>query len=176
MKSTLTLALLIFLFTSTAIPAGSQLTCETSSGAVVTFGGALSERELWRSTYNWGELKAAIYGGMKLHAYTNKRDLDWTILTVAPGPDTYWGSTTHVVLTLKDGSRVESVDLAATDSPIERKLYTRDGGLRIAGPDLARVPSGGVLVMAGFPAGSVITEHGTYWAEVRDLVRMEVVE
>lgn len=154
----------------------ASLSCETSSGAVVTFRGAMSEVEFFRSTYNWGELKAALYGGMKLHAYARERDLDWAVLTVKPGPRTYWGGTTRAVLTFADGERIESVDMACTDSPLEHTLYTLDGGLWLAGPHVARVQSGGVLVMAGFPRGSLIEEHGEYWADDFGPIKMEVLE
>ena len=176
MKPIPTILTLLLLFTSGLGLAASSLTCETSSGAAVTFRGAMSEQEFFVSTYNWGEVKSAFSGGMKLHAYAHEQGHDWMLLTVEPGEHTYWVSTTSVVLTLDDGRRIKSVDMACTDSPLERKLYTLDNGLWLAGPQMARVKSGGVLVFAGFPAGSLIREHGDYWAETIDLVSMEVCE
>ena len=156
--------------------ASASVTCETPSGATVTLEGALSENEFKLAMNNWGEIKAAMLGGMKLHRYMREHELDWLILTVRPGEHTYWNHSTRLVLTLPDGACLESVDMACTDSPLEREFYLLVDGLWLAGPHLARVKSGGVLVMAGFPAGSVIVEHGPYWAETVEPVTMEVLE
>lgn len=153
----------------------ASLSCETPSGATVTVTSGLSKYELWRSTYNWGEIKAAMSGGMKLHGYMHERGLDWVVLTVTPA-NVYWTKETCITLMLKDGRRLGSIELVCTDSPLERKLFHVRDGVQLDDPRLARVGSGGVLMMAGFPAGSLIVAHHDYWADLADVTRMEVRE
>jgi len=172
MKSIIsTILILIFLVGIAA----ASLSCETPSGTSVTLRGGLSTYELWRSTYNWGEIKAAMAGGMKLHSYMHEHELDWLVLTVAP-TNAYWDASTRISLTLAGGGVVESVDLVCTDSPLERRVFHVAGGLNLSDAKLARVPSGGVLVMAGFPLGSLIEKHGEYWGELVALTTMEICE
>lgn len=141
----------------------------SSGGATVRAKGMFSRYKLWPSTYSSVERMCADMGGMKRHAAMLASPHDWLSLHVEPPEDgVLWGQATEFELVTTAGETLYGGPVLLTDSPAEREVFyarLHSVFLQPEGGQYGRSSRGYVVVVVGFPEGSLQAEHGEYWAE-----------
>ena len=174
--------LIVYLFVTTAWAADGDYLFETvsSGGATVRAKGMFSRYKLWPSTYSSVERMCADMGGMQRHAAMHADPHDWLSIHVEP-PDggVVWGEATAFVLVMADGETLRGGPVLLTDSPAEREVFDARAHsvlLKSEGGPYGRSGRGYIVVVVGFPEGSLQAEHGEYWAEFDEPARFTVRE
>lgn len=162
--------------------AGGGYLFETTSdrGATVRVKGMLSRYKVWPSTYGAVDRLCASMGGMRLNAAMLASPRDWFVLHVEPPEGgVVWGPATEFELVTAAGETLRADAVLLTDSPAEREVFdarARAVALRPEGGPYGRSGLGYVLVVVGFPEGSLRAEHGEYWAEFDEPAQFTVTE
>ena len=177
----LVVALALLLSVAAGARGGSYLFETVSSGgAVVRVKGMFSRYKLWPSTYSSVERACAEMGGMQRHAAMLASPSDWLSLHVEPPEGgVWWGDTTEFVLVTAAQETLRGGPVLLTDSPAEREVFdARALSVRLQpeGGCYGRNRLGYVVVVVGFPIGSLQAKHGTYWAEFDEPVSFAVTE
>lgn len=151
------------------------------AGATVRVKGMLSHYKLWPSMYGKAEQACAAMGGMKHHAAMFASPHDWLVLHVDPPEEgVRWNDLTEFALITADGDTLHADAVLLTDSPAEQEVF--DARLRgvflqsEGGPYGRTYRDGYVVVMVGFPEGSLQAEHGEYWAKFARPIEFDVTE
>lgn len=170
--------LLLFLIVSVASATDGYLFETVSSeGATVRVKGMFSRYKLWPSMYSSVERLCAERGGMKRHAAMLASSHDWLSLHVEPPEDgVWWGETTEFMLVTSVGETLYGDAMLLTDSPAERVVFDASVLLQPKGGQYGRNRLGYVVVVVGFPEGSLQAEHGEYWAEFDTPLQFTVTE
>lgn len=159
---------------------GYLLTSVSSGGAMVRLKGMFSRYKSWPSMYSLTEQACADAGGMKRYAAMRADPHDWLCLHVEP-PDSgvVWGSGTEFTLVTAAGETLRGGPVLLTDSPVERQVWdarARSVLLQSKGGPYGRSRLGHIVIVVGFPEGSLDAEHGEYWATFDTPARFTVVE
>lgn len=175
-----TLVILLLLISVTVSGGDYLFETVSSDGAVVRVKGMFSRYKLWPSTYSYVERACAAHGGMQRHAAMHASPHDWLSFHIEP-PETgvLWGAVTEFMLVTAVGETLRGDPVLLTDSPAERVVFDareRTVLLESKGGPYGRNRLGYIVVVVGFPEGSLQAEHGEYWATFDEPAQFVVTE
>ena len=178
MKTLVVLFLLVCV--TSAMGSGYLFETVSSDGAIVRVKGMFSRYKLWPSTFSSVEQLCVDMGGMQYHAAMLADPHDWLSLHVEP-PESgvVWGAATEFVLVTAAGETLYGGPVMLTDSPIEQEVFDARAHsvvLQSGGGPYGRNRLGYVVVVVGFPEGSLKAKHGEYWAKFDGLSELTVAE
>ena len=90
-----------------------------------------------------------------------------------------WGQVTEFELVTAAGETLYGGPVLLTDSPAEREVFDvrlHSVLLQPEGGPYGRSSLGYIVVVVGFPEGSLQAEHGEYWAEFDEPVQFTVTD